>query len=1128
MTSYVPLKLKDSANLEEFDTTSSIASGDENYLAYQVGLALSEADSSVPSALTLLTDSSSSHFVGIFADTAYDSAVGTGGDGSFLTFSQTATTLRQQDGTVSLTDSDYRIPIYKKNYSSADEMDDITANLSQVNLLRNRTKFDYAEILSVSGDDLTIKIPSERNVTFDRFVGTSINQSDSDVNGYATHAGTVEFGNALHEPPKMTVEVAVGVTTGRYEDSDDAYVINFRNATIGGTSYGSAEAKSEYEVGDNGIYVNALTQKNYQTIINEMDSTALNSLVDRLNRRIFTSDYPGSYKLGTVPPDSSDWTLSLANVMTDTRTDGHSLQYNIYKRTSMAAPNTVLPFSIKRSNGDSGDYQGLQRMTPRQVKYSLGQKAKNRIASDKNTIGSYKIFSATAGTPNDYGYGGTWTAKGTATDTRQAIVDTNYTRTRQSTYARLRSSSYSADYTRTRTSAFSQNYETVRSSSYSADYTKTRTSNYSLGFVGNYIGNYTRTSTRDFTRNFTKSSTYTRTSSRTSTRNFTRLQSYAGNFVGNYARTTTTDGTYFYSNTSPVYHVYVLYIDGDVWEETWTYNGTQVYSEDFETGNPVNPSSGDTRTYNGTTYVRGSLANSNFSSGPISTTEYWYRIATQTSSTTNYTRTSTRNSSRTLSYTGNFEGNFVGNYARTLTSVGNFTGDFLGEYTRDSTRTTPDSFSRDFTGDYSRDFSRTRTSNYNRVRGSTFTGDYIGDYTGDFTGNFTRTSTVSETDPVSPIPSNGFVGDDSLWTYKTESNTAIARVKNVSGMPPSYQNLEVYVDGVRVFGPTGGVGSISTNYYINSTSAGTFRSTSGRDYSFSSGQQLNFSSNLGTSSSTGYTYFRVQLDGTFSNSYTGVYTRNSVQNFTGNYTRERTSTFTGNFTGNYAGAPSGTSYYMRRLGQSGTGPGSGTYSWNITYYGEGQGASETGWYISGFYDSGVLPTTWAFGNQGPYASLSAAQAVESFYFSGYYYWKGTLQLTENNGDNLYYSIGRTTTATNYTRTSTRTVQSYEGNYSRNFAGDYTGEFTRTRTSTYLGGDNYSRDFLGNYTGNYSRNFTRTFEGNYSRDFAGNYQGNYSRDFLGNYARNFLGNYAGDSIDSGSTNIETYTLYVRTA
>lgn len=321
----VPLKLKDSADFQKFTST------EENYLAYQVGLDLSSIDSTGVSALAF--DSNGTNYsVGQFTDTSYDSAVGTGGDGSFLTLTTTNTFLRQTAGTLSITDSDYRLPILQR-------------------------------------------------------------------------------------------------------DSDG------------------------------------------QRIINEMNDSDIDSLTNRLSSRIFTSDYVGTYKLATSAP-SGDYTIKLENVTTDTRADGTSLQYNIYQRTSQTPPTKVLPFSIKRSNGDSGDYQGLQLMTDRQIKYSLGLKVRNKIASSNESIGSYRIFSSAVGTPTDAGLSGTWSSKGTATDTRQQIVDVNYTRGRVSTYARLRQSNFSADYLRTRNSAYSENYTTTRTSTYSAAYTTTRVSNF--------------------------------------------------------------------------------------------------------------------------------------------------------------------------------------------------------------------------------------------------------------------------------------------------------------------------------------------------------------------------------------------------------------------------------------------------------------------------------------------------------------------------------------------------------------------------------------------------------------------------------------------------------------------------
>ena len=217
-----------------------------------------------------------------------------------------------------------------------------------------------------------------------------------------------------------------------------------------------------------------------QTIIDEMDGTKLNPLLDRIASRIYTSDYPGTYKLGTSAP-SADYSVNLANVMTDTRSDGHSLTYNIYKRNTMTAPTTVRPFAVKRSGGRTGTYQGLQAMTDAEINYSLGIKVRNRISGNANSVGSYKILSSATGTPTNAGFAGTWQSKGTATDTRQDVSLATYTRSRASTYTATRTSTYSADYQRTRASTFLRSSTTARSSTYTATYTKTRTSNYSPG-----------------------------------------------------------------------------------------------------------------------------------------------------------------------------------------------------------------------------------------------------------------------------------------------------------------------------------------------------------------------------------------------------------------------------------------------------------------------------------------------------------------------------------------------------------------------------------------------------------------------------------------------------------------------
>ena len=95
--------------------------------------------------------------------------------------------------------------------------------------------------------------------------------------------------------------------------------------------------------------------------LHEFDSDELDTISGRLISRIITSEYPGSYRLGTAAP-SGDYDTHITNVFSDTRTDGTTVNYNIYQRQTMTAPTTVRPIAVKRANGRTGSFQGLQEM----------------------------------------------------------------------------------------------------------------------------------------------------------------------------------------------------------------------------------------------------------------------------------------------------------------------------------------------------------------------------------------------------------------------------------------------------------------------------------------------------------------------------------------------------------------------------------------------------------------------------------------------------------------------------------------------------------------------------------------------------------------------------------------------
>ena len=152
--------------------------------------------------------------------------------------------------------------------------------------------------------------------------------------------------------------------------------------------------------------------------LKEMPDASLNTLVDRLLGTVFANDYPGTYKLASSTP-AGGYTQKIANMFTDTRTDGTTIDYHIYRRTSMTAPAVHKAIGVKRSGAT---FSGLQVLSEAESEYTFGQRMQTRITD--TGIGTYQLRSATAGVPSAPG---TWVAKGVALDTRQAVGDTNFT-----------------------------------------------------------------------------------------------------------------------------------------------------------------------------------------------------------------------------------------------------------------------------------------------------------------------------------------------------------------------------------------------------------------------------------------------------------------------------------------------------------------------------------------------------------------------------------------------------------------------------------------------------------------------------------------------------------------------------
>lgn len=831
-----------------------------------------------------------------------------------------------------------------------------------------------------------------------------------------------------------------------------------------------------------------------QLKIKEMDSDTENRLVDRINSYIYTNDYPGTYKLSSSTSINNYSIEKL--VFNDTRADNTTVPYYLHKRTSMGSlttPSTARPLAIKRSNGDSGDYQGLQEMTDRQIQQSLGCASKNRTAAQNGGIGSYTLLSSAQGTPASTGKSGTWVSKGTATDTRQVIEDATYTRSKTSTYLRQKNSTYSQQYTRDRASTFTQDFTGNYSRNFQDTYTKTRTSIYSPGFVGDFQGNYTRERDQNFTRTSTRTSTYTRDSNRDRNTNFQRTQLYAGNFarnfVGDYVGTATVSinagqvatpiGGLVVGNHSSISNS--SWPSTDMYQRVTLPNGSigRFYCRAFQDTLMPGSSAIEARIvgvqfFLSTDSSSGAIHNSNSypSLGTNMHTDwvhwlYWfgngqYQLGNSYTdgvwqpyiiqafinpllSTYSGTQTGVENSAslgsqaNSKDFLGNYSGAFARNFSRTVNYTGDFAGDFQGNYSR--TLYFKGNYTGDFTGNYTRQSSRTREDSFAR------------DFAGDFQGNYVRTSSRN---------------------FTRDRNTQFQRTRAES----------------------------------------------------------------------------------FAGDFTGDFSRN----------------YHGDFTGNYQG----TAVVTLSATEAVTNLGGLTYHTRNIQYGSGPGTLPAYYYYTGRVDNGQRLMRFYVVSQflgGPQGPASQPGGPPLYSFSAYMaensntgaISSGDVANSADNDPNVASQIlftrlqstsgsGRTTATVgsgqaNYTRdrntnplkNSTRDSNrnravSYEGNYtgdfagnySRNFVGNYLRDSNRTITSSYIGAQEFARDFAGDFVGNYARDFTRTSSRTIGANYVGNYTGNYQRSFLGNYSRNFAGNYLGTNIGSSNTNIETYTLYVRTA
>ena len=480
-------------------------------------------------------------------------------------------------------------------------------------------------LLKTDGDGNLTKIThaEEDYIAYQIGLRLSLDTAGSTVAGLNTSSGTT-----VGTFTDTSFDDAVGIHDGSLTTTTTTVTLKQKNGTAS-ESGGNFHKPVIFDRSATGDVV-ALKAAN---------DTELNTIVDRVLLKTFANEHPGCRRLSASSP-GGDWTAALSNVFTDTRTDGTSINYSIWIKTSGTVPTKVAP-QILHNTFD------LKSMTAAEIQYTFGQRAKTRIMA--GGIGTYQLRNASEGVPTDPG---TWVAKGTATDTKQTTADVNYTRT--------------------------------------------STGN----FIGNYIGNYSGTFTRDSIGNY--DGIFTRNSTRSSTNDFTRnstddfignyLQDYVGNYAGNFIGD--------YVTVRPAEETNNPYTRQSIGSANYgSYTGSITYTGDYLGG--IDEAQHFTRisTRDSTQLFSAYTGNftGNYTGDYMGAYTGNYSRPSDVAFTGNYETNFSGN--YTGDFVGNYEGAFTGNYDGEYEGqfAGDYTGNYAGNFTRDSTR---DSTS-DYTGNYS-------------------------------------------------------------------------------------------------------------------------------------------------------------------------------------------------------------------------------------------------------------------------------------------------------------------------------------------------------------------------------------------------------------------------------------------
>ena len=1039
-----PLKLEGTnGDLKEMTTT------EENYLAYQAGLHLSVLDSS--DVATITTTSSGNTLIGTYTDTTFGGAAGTPSDDSddFYGWANPG-----GSGVVTRAAADGTVPSANTHGYKQYASDGVTPAGGFGN--RFGVYWGGSNLGLHAGIDSSGYARYQDGLTY--FI-------DADSSGASFKDYTLGNGNILkYFAIRRELTNPITGAVGEHGFSGGTVPVTQTITTLyqreGVTDFTGDSSEYRYPtefIDNSGTYE-----------IHEFDSSEVDTITDRLVSRIYTSEYPGVYRLAASSP-GGNWSLYKSNVFEDRlQTNSSGTAYNLFVKSSITPPTAVRPVSVKRSAGATGTYEGLQEMTDTEIRYTFGARAQSRIMNGTGGVGTYQLRSSTAGAPVD---AGTWAAKGTATDTRYDLVNTDYS----SEYARTSTQGFLGNYARTSTQGFLGNYARTSTRDFLGNYVRTSTrdflGNYARTSTRDFLGNYARTSTRDFLGNYARTSTRTSTRTRTSLDNFTG--NYARNFTGNYSRFREVNFAGNYARN------FAGNYTGD-----FTRNNFDAFTGDF-VGN----------------YARNSTRDSN--------------------------RESTRDS--TTDYVGNFAGNYARNFlrARGVTYTGNFVGNYgrfvlYGTTTYQRTRVT--NYIGNFLGNYARNYARTRVNTYT----GNFTGNFAGDFTGDFTGDYARDSNRTSITTYVGTSGNRYYDSTNLlasnfpqWTTGTGSATGYGQNgdgnSRISDTSPKGTDIVWDVSNQDAASDADG-GWNSSVFNIDRTKTYRFsvwvrRKTIGNG-SFYLGVGANTVNNRSNGAQNSNPYFQARgwwdassagqwflvVGHVYSNASGtgGVHPDSGIYNESG----EKVISADGGGGADF--------YWTSSVTQ--------TYHRTYLYYSTNTTTNQQFWEprVEDISNSNTPTIAQLISQEGNYLRTSTRTRASTY------------------ARNFTGNFSRQSTrvrSSNYLR---QRDSNYAGNYAGNFVGDYTvnrssnyvGNYTVNRSSNYVG--NYTVNRSSNYVGNYTVNRSSNYLGEYTVNRSSNYVGNYTVNRSSNYVGNYLGNYVGTTISSGTSTIQTYTLYVRTA